>query len=249
MMDKETYSYGIVIQARMSSSRLPGKVLKDIFGKPMLLRQVERLRNGTKVPVVVATSNDKSDDPISLLCSRENISCFRGDLNNVVSRFLKCAQSRGFTHIIRVGGDDPLIDPDCCNELIRLHKISNKDFLYASNTDGWPYGCAAELLSTEVISKIINNTQEKFYLEHTIPYIFDNPNKFKIQRVQAPNNLKQIDLKVSVDYPEDFELIKTIFKELLPLSEFFNLENVISLLKDKEEIATINRGLHQGFDR
>ena len=84
-------SYGIIIQARMTSSRLPGKVLKDILGKPMLQRQIERLTIGTKMPIVVATSNEISDNPIVSLCSELGINCFRGSLNNVVLRFLECA--------------------------------------------------------------------------------------------------------------------------------------------------------------
>ena len=118
-------NYGIVIQARMSSSRLPGKVLKDIAGKPMLQRQIERLKNDLAYPVVVATSNDSSDDAIEVLCKKINTKIYRGSLDNVVSRFLDCSNEMCFSHIIRVGGDDPLIDPKCCSELIRLNREVN----------------------------------------------------------------------------------------------------------------------------
>ena len=242
-------SYGIIIQARMNSSRLPGKVLKDIIGKPMLQRQIERLIVGSNIPVVVATSNQISDNPIYSLCSEIGIKCFRGSLNNVVLRFLECAKTMKFKYIIRVGGDDPLIDPDCCNELLRLHKKAGGDFLYASHEDGWPYGCAAELISKNSLEKIIDNTSDKIYLEHTIPYLLDNPHFFKTIRVKGPLNLNGKDLRLSVDYPEDLELIREVFKSIHIEGESFSMKQIANLMIEKPELSLINKGLHEGFGR
>lgn len=242
-------NYGIVIQARMSSSRLPGKVLKNIAGKPMLQRQIERLKNNLAYPVVVATSNDSSDDAIEFLCKKINTKIYRGSLDNVVSRFFDCANQMGYSHIIRVGGDDPLIDPQCCLELIKLNRESNADFIFASNSDGWPYGCAAEMISVDTLKNILVKTNDPFCLEHTIPYILDHKNSFKIIRAFAPKEYQNKNLTLSVDYSEDFLLVETVFKKLLPKNEFFSMQDIIDLFNANPELREINKGLHSGFDR
>ena len=244
-----TSKYGIVIQARTSSNRLPGKVLKDILGKPMLQRQIERITDNIEIPLIVATSEDKSDDQIQFLCKKIGVECFRGDLENVVLRFFNCAKKYNITHIIRIGGDDPLIDPLCINKLITLHKETNKEFLYASNDDGWPYGCAAELISVTAIEKILKYTKKDYYLEHTIPFILDNPSMFTILRVHGPKNYQNQNLSLSVDYIEDFLLIEKIFKELSINDRFFSMQEIIDLLNKKPDIKDINKGLHKGFER
>tara|TARA_A100001388_G_C28771978_1_gene504490 strand:- start:3452 stop:4195 length:744 start_codon:yes stop_codon:yes gene_type:complete len=241
--------YGIIIQARLSSSRLPGKVLRGIAGKPMLQRQIERLKNNLTIPVIVATSCENSDDKIANLCNQIGIECYRGPLDNVVLRFLNCAKKYKFTHIIRVGGDDPLIDPFCCSELIDLNEIGNYDFLYASHDFGWPYGCAAELIAVNTLEKILNSTQDSFDLEHTIPFILNNPNYFNIYKVTGPKNYQNQNLSLSVDYLQDFLLIERIYKELLVEEKFFSMQDIINLFSNKPELRDINRGLHNGFER
>jgi spore coat polysaccharide biosynthesis protein SpsF len=243
-------TYGVVVQARMSSTRLPGKVLMDVEGKPMLERQIERLRAGVGgLPVMVATSEASSDDPIEALCTRLGVPCFRGPLNDVMLRFIQCARKHGLTHIIRVGGDDPLIDPDCCTELVRLHNEEPRDFMYASNRDGWPFGCAAELISVAALERIHASTSEALYLEHTIPYFFHHPDEFDMLRVRAPAALNRPDWAFTVDYAEDLELVRRVFRELRPEGEHFPLARVIRLIEEKPEIRDLNRHLHDGFDK
>ena len=155
----------------------------------------------------------------------------------------------GFTHIIRVGGDDPLIDPQCCLELIKLYKESNADFIFASNSNGWPYGCAAELISVNTLKNILDKTKDPFYLEHTIPYVFDNPNNFKIIRALGPKEYQNKSITLSVDYEEDFILVEKVFKELISNNEFFTMQEIINLFERKPELKEINKGLHTGFER
>ena len=243
-------TYGVVVQARMSSTRLPGKVLMDVEGKPMLQRQIERLRrNVGDLPLIVATSEAPSDEPIEALCKRLGTPCFRGPLNDVMLRFIQCAKKHGLTHLVRVGGDDPLIDPACCKELVRLHREKPYDLMYASNRDGWPFGCAAELISVAVLERIHAGTSEPLYLEHTIPYFFDHTEAFDILRVRAPEALRRPDWAFTVDYPEDLELVRRVFAELRGEGEYFSLGRVIRLIEEKPEIRSINAHLHSGFDR
>ncbi len=241
--------YGVIIQARMSSTRLPGKVLMIIEGKPMLQRQTERLLAGIgQLPLIVATSDHPTDDAIDAFCKKHNVSCFRGSLDNVVLRFIQCAKANGLTHIVRVGGDDPLIDSECCLELVRLHVQKGGEFLYASNREGWPYGCAAELVALSVLESIIAATDNSFYLEHTTPYFFDHPEEFRITKVLAPEILRRPELAFTVDYPEDMEFVRTIFQELKG-DGYFPLTSVIRLIDEKPWLRNINAHLHQGFER
>jgi len=250
MSPKSPARYGVVIQARSTSHRLPGKVLLAVEGKPMLARQVERLQARlAEFPVVVATSDQKEDDFIEDLCSQLPVSCFRGPLANVVQRFILCARAHGLTHVIRVGGDDPLIDPDCCLTLVRLHQQEPHDFLYASHRNGWPYGCAAELISLAALEKVRKATGDKHYLEHTIPFFFDHPNQFSILRVPAPEQVRRPDLALTVDYPEDLELVRSIFRALRKEGDYFPLARAIQFLDENPEIRRINHHLHKGFDR
>lgn len=246
----EESRYGVVIQARMTSTRLPGKVLMDILGKPMLQRQVERLANGIGgLPLMVATSESSSDDPIEALCKSLEVPCFRGPLQDVMLRFILCARQHRLTHIVRVGGDDPLIDPDCCTELVRLHRRDPLDFLYASNREGWPYGCAAELIAVDALERIHSGTKEPLYLEHTIPYFFDHPSEFRILKVRAPDGIRRPELAFTVDYPEDFKLVHSVFRELEAEGDFFPLASVIRLMDEKPGLRAVNSHLHEGFDR
>jgi len=243
-------TYGVIIQARLSSTRLPNKVLLDISGKPMLLRQAERLHNGIgDLPLIIATSDDKSDDTLEHFCEKQGIACFRGPLKDVMLRFIMCAREHGLTHVVRVGGDDPLIDPDCCTGLVRLHQEEPVDFLYASHREGWPYGCAAELIALDALERIHSITDKALYLEHTIPYFFDNPEAFSIRKMKSPQRLCRPDLAFTVDFPDDLELIRAVFHELRYEGDFFPLERVIRLMDEKPVIRAINRHLHTGFDR
>ena len=241
--------YGIIIQARASSNRLPNKVLKDIEGKPMLLRQVKRLSNAIeKYPIIVATSNESSDDKIANLCSKNDIKIYRGSLSDVMQRFIECAEHFNLDYFVRVGGDDPLIDPDCCLKIISLNDKDNYDLIYASHRKGWPYGAACELISVKSLKKVHSKNINSFYKEHTIPYFFDNPKEFKIKKLNSPKSLLRPDYYLTVDYPEDLNLIREIFKHLQKKRSDFTFKEVINLIDNNSHLLSINRHLHKGFE-
>jgi len=242
-------NYGIVIQARMSSNRLPGKVLLEIEGLPMLFRQADRLMHMMQeIPIIIATSDEDSDNPIQLMCNDYGIRCFRGSLDNVMGRFISCADEYNLDFIVRVGGDDPLIDPECCKSLISAHKKENYDFLYASNKEGWPYGAAAELISVKKLKEAHKKTTSSFYREHTIPYFFDNSENFNMKRVIAPSHICRPNYFLTVDFPEDLELIRKIFKHLKSCGDYFSFKKVIDLIDQNPELLEINQHLHEGFE-
>ena len=246
-MSKE--KYGVIIQARMSSTRLPGKVLMDVEGQEMLFRQVDRLQHGLGgIPLVVATSHDKTDDCIESFCTEKGFSCFRGPLDDVMLRFILCAEEFDFDYIIRVGGDDPLIDPICCTTLVEMNECERHDLMYASNRKGWPYGCAAELISKEALKSIHNSTNDGYYREHTTPYFYDNPDRFKIMKVSSPLEINRPDYYFTVDFLNDIELVREVFKLLKSEGNYFSMKQLIDVIDENPYIRDINAHLHKGFD-
>lgn len=251
MTDTSLSRFAVVVQARTTSSRLPGKVLMDVEGQPMLLRQLRRLKHGLKIgKLIVATSTHPSDDPIEKLCETHGFHCFRGALDDVLLRYILLGRMFDVEYIVRVGGDDPLVDPECCNHLVgmQLKDPAPCDFIYASNRSGWPYGAAAELIRHRTLEEIHDRTAEPLYLEHIIPYFFNHPGEYRMLRAEAPEDIRRPEYCFSVDYPEDLELVRTIFRKLRTEGEFFPLRKVIELLDENPVIRDINRHLHQGFD-
>ncbi|MDA9021345.1 hypothetical protein N9H97_03645 [Gammaproteobacteria bacterium] len=242
--------YSIFIQARVSSSRSPAKVLHMINGKPMLLRQLERLRFfAPNLHIACVTSDDPSDNAIEDICNENNFDVFRGPLNNVLSRYIQAAEHFKTKYIIRVGGDDPLIDPGGCLKLIDYHQSHDGDFLYLSHKNGWPYGTASELISVNALKYIENKTTSEVYKEHIIPFFKDNPDIFKVQRINSPPSLSRPNYYFSVDYQEDIAIISRIFETLINLKgEYFTIHDVIKLCDDDQSIIESNQNLHDGFD-
>jgi len=242
--------YSIFIQARASSSRSPGKVLHLINGKPMLLRQMERLRYfAPQLNLVCITSTDSSDDAIEKLCLDNNFNIFRGSLNDVLSRYIEASYRFNVDYIIRVGGDDPLIDGDGCLALLNHHKAYGGDFLLLSHRNGWPYGTASELLSLKALKHINSSNPSDIYREHIIPFFKENPKIFKSQKIDSPPHLYRPDYYFSVDYKEDIQLVSYIFNKLIEITgEYFTLNDVIKFCDENPSILEINRHLHDGFE-
>ena len=242
-------NYCIFIQARMSSSRSPGKVAADIFGKPMVLRQLERLRDGNKdIEIVCVTSTDSTDNLIEEICSENNFHCFRGSLDNVLNRYISAADFFNVKNIIRIGGDDPLVDVDQVDILISEQKKTDADFLFTSHKNGWPLGTVAELISVHALKYIAAKTRDPLYLEHISPWFHHNCDDYKCIPVNAPSHLRRAEYFFTVDYPEDLVMVTSIFEKLLVLGDYFTFQDVIQLCDDNPEILNINKHLHEGFD-
>src|SRR3989344_5687914 len=209
---------GIVIQARMGSSRLPGKTLKLLAGKPSLWHVVKRC-NASKLAdlVVVATTKDKSDNQIEKFCKKYKIPCHRGSVDNVLERYYGAAKRYRLSIIARVTADCPLIDPITIDRVFKAYKTPKCD--YVSNvvpgTRTFPRGLDIEVFSFSALKKAHNEAKEKIETEHVTPYIWQNKKKeFKIGRiVTAPKNLNRPSYRLTVDYPEDFALIDMIYEK------------------------------------
>jgi len=198
-----------IIQARMSSQRLPGKVLKTIRGIPILLMMIDRVKQSKMIDdLMVATSTDKSDDVIILFCKRWNIGCFRGSLNNVLDRYYQCAMKGAYyipENIVRLTADCPLIEPKIIDETIKYHLEGNFDFTYNC---GYPDGLDVEVMTFGTLEWAWQEAKSEYDREHVTPFMRKHCNKIGIYR----NSIDLSTVKMSVDTEEDFERVSKIIE-------------------------------------
>ncbi len=229
-----------ILQARTSSTRLPGKVLKPILGHPMLSLQIERIQRSKKIEkLIVATSNDRSDNDIENLCINIQIPCFRGSLDDVLDRFYQTATQYKPEHVVRLTGDCPLIDPEIIDKVINFY--FEGDFDYATNSMvpyTFPDGLDVEVFSFTVLEKAWHEAILPSHREHVVPFIRQHPEMFKVGYYKNEVDLSH--LRWTVDEPEDFEFVSQIYKELYPQNPTFITEDILELINRKPLLLEIN---------
>lgn len=228
-----------IVQARVSSSRLPGKVLKPILNKPMIVHQIDRIKNSKLInKIVLATSENSSDDALVEVCSKYEIEVYRGSLENVLERFYKCAKNYVPEQIIRLTGDCPLIDWNIIDRTVELHLIENND--YTSNTlePTYPDGLDVEVMSYNALEMAYRNARLPSEKEHVTPYIYNHKELFKVGCLK--NNIDLSGLRWTVDETEDFEVITQIYETLFPKNPKFLLEDILIFLNRNPGIVKIN---------
>ena len=230
-----------IIQARVSSSRLPGKVLKPILGKPLLVYQIERVLQSRRIDqLVIATSTDPSDDDLENLCHQINIPCFRGSLNDVLDRFYQVAKSWQPQHVVRLTGDCPLIDPEILDAVIEYY-FTGGGYDYASNAiqPTFPDGLDVEIFRFSILEKAWKESILPSQREHVTPFIHQQPERFRIGHYRNAEDLSH--LRWTVDEPEDFELVTRIYEALYPVNPEFRMMDVLALLQQRPDLAAINQ--------
>ena len=228
---------GLVIQARMGSSRLPGKVLMNLCGKPVLLHIIERLKNLKKeYKRIIITSVYEKDNIIEDFCKENNIPFFRGSENDVLDRYYQTAKIFKLQHIVRLTGDNPLVDANNLRFLIDEHLKSSAD--YSSNksevNSGLPEGVGSEIFTFSALEKSWIEAMDEYYREHVDEYILENPDKFKLLVVNAVDNRSSTckDLRLTIDTKEDFKFVENVIKALQHNNLEINLRN-ICMLKER----------------
>lgn len=225
-----------ILQARMSSSRLPGKVLADVAGAPMIQRQIERVLKAEQIDeLIVATSIETSDDPLADFLAGIGQKCFRGSLENVLDRFNQVLELNKFETCVRLTGDCPLSDPEVIDMVISRFKNSDAD--YCSNTLGrtFPRGLDVEVFKSSVINSLANESVDPLGIEHVTYGIYTNPERFKIIGVEQ--NPSYAHFRWTVDTKEDLEFVRMIFKEFQIMGIDLNQTNLIHwLLSNPEKI-------------
>lgn len=234
------------IEARMASSRLPGKILKGAVGKPLLELMVERVRKSKLLHnVVVATTVESSDDITEKACQKMGVSCFRGSNDDVLERVLKAAQTHKADLIIELTGDCPLLDPVQMDRVIQYYLDNTFDYVSNFRERLFPRGTETQVFSVKVLEDVANRTQDAADHEHVSLFIYEHPEIYKLGGVSAEPFYNRPDLRLTVDTPLDYELIRTIFERLYPKNNNFTLKDVINLLDSEPALKVLNQQIQQ----
>jgi spore coat polysaccharide biosynthesis protein SpsF len=235
---------GIIIQARMSASRLRGKVLMDLAGKPVLWHVVERCRRSKLAgKVIVATSVDPTDDAIADFCKNNNINAFRGSLLDVLDRFHACALSSSLDVIVRVTADCPLIDPEVIDQSIQLFLDNTVGYVSNVLSRDFPRGLDCEVFSAAALHEAARQASEPGQREHVTPYIKSHN---KILVCTMPPELKG-DFRLTLDEQADYELLKLLYEKFYQPDKNYiiNTAAVITFLGGHPELAATNSMVRQ----
>lgn len=223
---------------------MPDKVLKHILGEPVLLKMIERVSASTlKGDLLVATTTDGPDDEIAGICNKENIPVFRGHPTDLLDRHYQAAIQYNADAVVKIPSDCPLIDPQIIDQVLQYYISHSGKYDYVSNLHpaSWPDGNDVEIMSMETLKNAWENATRDFEREHTTPYIWENPNLFRIGSVVWDTGLDYSTThRWTLDYPEDFDFIKKVYEELYPTNNLFSLKDILNLLTHKPEIALLN---------
>ncbi len=230
---------GIILQARMGSSRLPGKVLKPLAGKPMIQWIIEHLQSCQKTDILIlATSTLGQDQPLADLAGKMGINVFRGSESDVLERYYQCALEYHLDHIIRATGDNPFVDSEECDRLVDFYLNRQIDYatISTASADGYPIGVGVEIFSFKALKKSWEEGHAPHQREHVNEYILENPTLFKQARMPAPPEKCAPELSLTVDTPEQFASADTIYSDYLKQYSFqlVPVKWIITYLKEKK---------------
>lgn len=237
-----------IIEARMGSSRLPGKVLMEVLGHPILKFLVERLR---RIPllddVVIATTVHSADDLICEFAKSKGISFFRGSEEDVLDRVLCAAKYFNTDLIVEFTGDCPLLDPKESQKVIEFFLNNSNQYDYVSNilTRTYPRGLDTQIFPVSVLEEVSKKTNDPIDRENVSLYIYEHPKEYRCGNVEAPYEITWPELRLTLDTIEDFKLIKTIFERLYPINPLFSTINIITLLCQDEKLLMLNKHVQQ----
>ncbi len=235
----------VMIQARLASSRLPRKVLQDIEGHSMLARVVNRARQAT-IPddVVVATTTESTDDELASVCEKQGWSCFRGSNLDVLDRFYQAASAFDADFLVRVSSDCPLVDPEILDRVVGELVNSSGTLDYAANIlvpRTFPHGVDVEALTFEALKKSWTDATDVSCREHVTPWIYQNPDRFRIRNVT--NVVDESHYRWTVDTPEDLETVSRICRHFGDTD--FRFQDVIEACRQHPEWSHINDHIQQ----
>lgn len=234
------------IEARMRSTRLPGKVLKEVMEKPLLELMVERVRRARYVDdIVIATSDHPSCDPIATLAGRIGVHCYRGSEDDVLDRVLKAAASVKAEIIIELTGDCPLIDPSVVDKVVDVYCSSEVDYCANILKRTYPQGMETQVFAYKVLEEVASLTQDPSDREHVSLYIYNHPEQFSLKNVESELPAGMADWRLVMDYPEDFELIRRVYEALYTFNPEFTLNDIMELLAKHPDWMEINSRFHK----
>lgn len=233
-----------ILQARMSSRRLPGKVLRPILGRPMLALQLERVRRCRELDrLIVATSTDPSDEPIAALCAGEGIGCFRGSLEDVLDRYHQAALPLRPDHVVRLTADCPLADPALIDQVIQFHIEGGHDFTSNAIVRTFPAGLDVGIFRLAVLTDAWREAKRPDEREHVTLFMRRNAARYRIGAYRDAQD--RSGYRWTVDEQADFDLVRTIYERLYPVDPAFGTDDIYRLLARDPALTEINSGVRQ----
>uniref|UniRef100_UPI0040470FD6 cytidylyltransferase domain-containing protein n=1 Tax=Algoriphagus sp. TaxID=1872435 RepID=UPI0040470FD6 len=229
------------IEARMTSSRLPGKVLMSASEKPMLLHLVDRLKSVPSLDdIVIATTINQADNAIVDFAIEHSINYYRGSENDVMSRVIESAEKYKAEVIVEITGDCPIIDPQIVEQTIQMFKVHNADYVSNAHIRGYPIGMDAQVFLTETLKKSAAMTKNLLDREHVTLHIRNNPKIFSHIHLFPPPELYWPELGLTLDELSDFELLKIIIEHFYEDNPLFSCLDVVKFLKSRPDLLNLN---------
>jgi spore coat polysaccharide biosynthesis protein SpsF len=230
------------IEARMSSTRLPGKVLLPVLEKPMLHYLVSRLKMVPSLDeIVLATTVNPADDILEKFSKTENISCYRGSENDVMGRVIDAAKFANADIVVEITGDCPIIDSGIVQQAIQTYNANNVDYVSIGNVRSYPDGMDVQVFSLDTLIKSANLTKKKLDREHVTLHICNHPEIFSHLNMVAPPELYWPELGLTLDEDSDYQLLKYIIEFFQQNAMTFSCLDVIKLLQSKPDLLNINQ--------
>ncbi|MFA6548424.1 MAG: glycosyltransferase family protein [Candidatus Margulisiibacteriota bacterium] len=236
---------GVIVQARMGSTRLPGKVMLSVENKPVLQHIIERLKDcNCADEIIIATTNNKKDDIIVDLAKANGISYFRGSEENVLSRYYYAAKENNLDVVVRITSDCPFVDPSIIdNMILEFLKAKRCDYLSNCLQRTFPRGLDVEIFGFKALERSAKEAKQDYEKEHVTPYLYQQPRGFVLKSYNNPTDYSGY--RLTLDTVEDYSLIKRIYALLYPLNNKFRLKEIIDLLKHNDDLSLINAHIKQ----
>ena len=229
-----------IIQARMGSTRLAGKVLLKVKNKPILDYVIYRLSKSKKIDdIILAITTSKKDDVLEEYAIKKSVKYFRGSEDDVLSRYYLAAKKYNADYIVRITSDCPFIDPEIVDNIIERHFNEGADYTANILKRTYPRGVDTEVINFEAIKQAYENAETSFQKEHVTPYIARQPEKFKLLSIEAKGKMRRPDIRVTIDTKEDYKLIEKILLHFDNLN--FKTEDIIDFLDENPELLEINK--------
>ena len=235
-----------IIEARMTSTRLPDKVLLPLAGKPALARLIERLQRSQYLDdICVATTTNDTDEPIVALAHELGTNCFRGSEQDVLGRVLGAARASGADVIIEITGDCPLADHRVVDRGIETFFMKNVDYVSNGLSPSYPGGFDVQIFSVAVLAEVDGLTQDPVDRVHVSYYIYQHPERYRLYNFVAPPEAFAPQLRVTLDEENDYTVIAKVFETLHPRNPDFSAEDVVAFLTSHPDIAVLNTSVRQ----
>ena len=236
------------LQVRMGSERFPGKAIMEVCGKPITQVMLERIKKTKNISSwILATTVNKEDDVLAKIAFAVGVKCFRGSAEDTLDRMYQCARKYNMKYVVRVGGDNPLLDPKVIDTTVQEFVTCNKKFDFYSNhhPPTFPGGQEVEIIPFSSLDISHKEAKQSHEREHGTPFLWDQPERFKIGNFVCRKGNLYFDNRWTLDFKEDYIMIKTVFEQLYPPNPNFGMDDILDLKKRRPDIFKINH-MHHG---